>query len=382
MNEISILFILSFVIFASPYIATFLRIPILPTEIILGIAFKNLGLLGESELFKIVADIGFYYLMFLAGMGVDLKLFFKTQKSVLKTAFLYIASLYLLAIFSVYALGLSKIFVVVIPLMSVGILATLYKEYGKNQAWLNLAMSVGVIGELVSIGCLTLLSEYLKFGLSKELFINLAILVGFLLAFALFVKGLEVLFWWYPNLRKTLMPHFDKSEKDVRLSMAIFTFTIAIMMLLDLKIVLGAFIAGTILPTFFGHKKALPNKLSSFGFGLLVPIFFVYIGSTIDIKALFSYEILAITLLIVFLIVFTRTFMATLILRNFGRKSLLFGLSISMPFTLLIATATMGLKANFITQNLYYAMIFASILEVILCVILIKFIFDLKKNIK
>lgn len=76
MSEISIFLTLSFVIFASPYIAKFLRLPIAPTEIILGIIFKNIGILGESEILKLVAELGFYYLMFLAGTSVDLKLFF------------------------------------------------------------------------------------------------------------------------------------------------------------------------------------------------------------------------------------------------------------------------------------------------------------------
>ena len=54
MSEISIFLTLSFVIFASPYIAKFLRLPIAPTEIILGIIFKNIGILGESEILKLV----------------------------------------------------------------------------------------------------------------------------------------------------------------------------------------------------------------------------------------------------------------------------------------------------------------------------------------
>lgn len=377
MSEISIFLTLSFVIFASPYIAKFLRLPIAPTEIILGIIFKNIGILGESEILKLVAELGFYYLMFLAGTSVDLKLFFKQTRRNLIANLGFIFALYFGAFIGVFALNLSPIFIVVIPLMSVGLLSTLYKDYGLEQKWLNLAMEIGIIGELFSISCLTLLNAYLKFGISSDFFLNLAILGGFLCFITLFIRGLGILFWWRPQIKKILMPHFDKNEKDIRLSIAIFFLTIGVMMALNLEVVLGAFIAGTFLPTFFDHKKALPEKLSAFGYGFLIPIFFVFTGSTIDLGALLQTQILRQMLIITASIITLRVGIAWLIFRKNSAK---IGLAISMPFTLLIATATMGMEAKFIDLDLYYAMIFASILEVIICLSLIKFLTNLKKT--
>ena len=333
MSEISIFLTLSFVIFASPYIAKFLRLPIAPTEIILGIIFKNIGILGESEILKLVAELGFYYLMFLAGTSVDLKLFFKQTRRNLMANLGFIFALYFGAFIGVFALNLSPIFIVVIPLMSVGVLSTLYKDYGLEQKWLNLAMEIGIIGELFSISCLTLLNAYLKFGISSDFFLNLAILGGFLCFIALFIRGLGILFLWQPQIKKVL--------------------------------------------TFFDHKKALPEKLSAFGYGFLIPIFFVFTGSTIDLGALLQTQILRQMLIITASIITLRVGMAWLIFRKDSTK---IGLAISMPFTLLIATATMGLEAKFIDLDLYYAMIFASILEVIICLSLIKFLTNLKKT--
>ena len=124
-----------------------------------------MGFLPPNELFKDVADIGFYYLMFLAGTEVDLKIFINAKKGVLKNSTLFLGLLYIFSIIAVYTFGLSELFIVIIPVMSVGILSTLYKEYGKNENWLNLAMLVGVIGEVLSIALLTLLNAYTKYGL-------------------------------------------------------------------------------------------------------------------------------------------------------------------------------------------------------------------------
>ena len=84
MQAVLILLALSFVIFASPYISALIRVPISATEIILGILLGTLGFLPPNELFKDVADIGFYYLMFLAGTEVDLKIFINAKKVFLK----------------------------------------------------------------------------------------------------------------------------------------------------------------------------------------------------------------------------------------------------------------------------------------------------------
>ncbi|WP_256637960.1 cation:proton antiporter domain-containing protein [Campylobacter ureolyticus] len=149
-----------------------------------------------------MADIGFYYLMFLAGTEVDLKIFINAKKGVLKNSSLFLGLLYIFSIIAVYTFGLSELFIVIIPVMSVGILSILYKEYGKNENWLNLAMLVGVIGEVLSIALLTLLNAYTKYGLDIKLFVNLGALAGFLIVTTLIFRWLDVLFWWYPNLKK------------------------------------------------------------------------------------------------------------------------------------------------------------------------------------
>ena len=48
MNEIYVLIALSFLIFASPFLASLARIPLSPMEIMLGIIAANLGLLPPS----------------------------------------------------------------------------------------------------------------------------------------------------------------------------------------------------------------------------------------------------------------------------------------------------------------------------------------------
>ena len=372
-DGLSILIVLALIVFSSPYFSKFLRIPIAPVEIILGALAGYLGLIGHNEMFKIVSEVGFFYLMFLAGTEVDLKIFFTTDKKILKLGLLYIAILYALSAFTTFAFNIDKLFILIIPLMSVGMIFTLFKEYGKDKDWLNLGMLVGSIGEVVSIAALTFVGAYMKFGAGSELALTTLYLGGFLALSAGAFKALNVLFWWYPQLRVILMPHYDNAEKDIRLCMALFFSIIALMLYLNLEIAFGAFVAGTFIATFFDHKKDLPHKLASFGFGFLVPTFFVHIGSTFKLNAIFIDGVVRDALLIVTVMTLFRAVSASVFLNLLGfRKTLLYALSHSMPLTLLIAVATIAYKSGGINENFYFSFILASLTQAIIVTICIK----------
>ncbi|MFW5607177.1 MAG: cation:proton antiporter [Campylobacter hyointestinalis] len=382
-NELSILLVLAFIIFISPYFSKISKIPIAPIEIILGILFGFFGFIPQSELFRIVAEVGFFYLMFLAGTEIDLKSFFKIEKSAIKLVLSYIAILYILAGLLSILISPAFLVVIVVPLMSVGILSTLFKEYGKNEPWLNLAMITGSIGEVISIVIITMVGAYVEFGDNAQFYNSIYYFILFMVLCVLGFKGLEVLFWWYPNLKVLLMPHYDKDEKDIRLSMALFFATVAVMIYLNLEIAFGAFIAGSFIATFFDHKKDLPHKLGSFGFGFLVPTFFVYIGSTVDLKSVFIPGVLSNAFLMLVFMTVIRVASSVIFLKRLGSfDSLLFGLSLSMPLTLLIATATIAYNAGNISQELYFSFILASLFEAIVALTMIKFIFFLKSRLK
>ena len=372
-DGLSILIVLALIVFSSPYFSKILRIPIAPVEIILGALAGYLGLIGHNEMFKIVSEVGFFYLMFLAGTEVDLKIFFTTDKKILKFGLLYIAILYALSAFTTFAFNIDKLFILIIPLMSVGMIFTLFKEYGKDKDWLNLGMLVGSIGEVVSIAALTFVGAYMKFGAGSELALTTLYLGGFLALSAGAFKALNVLFWWYPQLRVILMPHYDNAEKDIRLCMALFFSIIALMLYLNLEIAFGAFVAGTFIATFFDHKKDLPHKLASFGFGFLVPTFFVHIGSTFKLNAIFIDGVVRDALLIVTVMTLFRAVSASVFLNLIGfRKTLLYALSHSMPLTLLIAVATIAYKSGGINENFYFSFILASLTQAIIVTICIK----------
>lgn len=377
-DNVVLILTISLIIIFSPFFARLLKLPTTPVEIILGSIFGYIGFLHEEHLFEIVAELGFLYLMFIAGTEINLKNTLKTPPKMIKKVILYLAILYAFSISLSIYLELGKIFMVLLPLISVGLVATLSKEYGRTP-WLTLSMTAGGIGEVVSIGILTLTSAALQSGFGLELFKSIFALILFLLFMFLLFRAMQLMFWWFPEVSTSLMPLEDNQEQDIRLSMGIFFLLVGAMLYLNLELAFGAFLAGIFIPTFFEHKDELPEKLSSYGFGFLIPIFFIHIGSSFHLDALSMDGLIYKSILITLAMVIMRVVASLVFIKELGAvDSILMGLSHSMPLTLLIAMATLAYHANSIDELHYYAFILASLFQVISVMIVIKLINNYK----
>ncbi len=365
--------ILSGLLVITPFLSKVSRLPVTVVEILAGVAIS--GIVPKSELFGILAEVGFLYLMFLAGLEVHLKDLSKLSATLIKKGYFYHFLIYFLSVLLVLVLGLPYFFMLALPLISIGIIITLTKEYEKDTPWLDFSIQLGVMGELISIVALTFAAAALKFGLSFDFVKIMLTLLIVLLISVLGFKFFKVVFWWFPEIKMYLMPYSDNKDQDLRLSFAFFFIIVSIMMSLDLELVLGAFMAGIIVNTFFEHKKELPEKLSYFGFGLLVPLFFIHIGTTIKYEMLLSKGLWSVVFLFIALSVLIRFLSALVFIKEFSLKNVvLFSLSQSMPLTLVIAAASVAFSVHSIDEFHYISLVMASVVGVILNSLLIKFI--------
>ncbi len=380
MTNATILAILaiSLVLVLSPHLSRLFRLPTAPIEIMLGSILAIFSIIDTQESnFSLVAHVGFLYLMFLAGLEVNLKTIFKMPKLYVIKSIYFLIIMWILAILFGLMFNLNPVLIGVLPLISIGILATLSKEYGKEVRWIKLAFLVGTIGEVLSIVALTIFEASTTVDTTKELFAKLLLLMIFLVAIILLYKLFKILFWWYPELKTILMPSskiIDGRYQDLRLAMGVFFIMIAIMLKLHLEVAFGAFIAGVFISTFFHHKKELEEKMASFGFGFLVPIFFIHVGASFDLRNILISDILITTAMLLGLMFGIRLIAATFTLSFITEKrdALLIVFSLSMPLTLMIAVATLAKEHNTIQVFDYYAVILASLLEVIISMVVIK----------
>lgn len=379
-EEILIIISISLIIFISPLVSKILKLPTITIEITLGAIAAYFAFIVEHSILELVAELGFLYLMFLAGLEVDLKKIVNISSTLLKKSLFYNVILFSLATFITFYFNLGYIFIVILPLISIGLLAALKKEYGEVE-WINMSITVGLIGEIVSIFALTTVSAALEFGINFAFYKTMVLFVIFLISMLFVYKLFHNLIWWYPEIKAVLMPEVDHQEQDIRVSMAIFFLMITVMMYLHLEVAFGAFIAGTFITTFFEeHNKQLPHKLEHFGFGWLVPIFFIYVGSSFELESIFQDGLIVKALLISGTMVLIRLIASLLFIKEIGwNKFFMVGLSHSMPLTLLIAVATLAYHNHSITQFYFYAFILAAIIEVLVVMIAIRLLSHLIK---
>jgi Kef-type K+ transport system membrane component KefB len=372
-DGIRLILILSALIWIGPYVARALRLPIPAVEIMLGSVIAYVGLIEPNNYFDLIAQVGFLYLMFLAGMEVNLKEILKTPQEIIQKSMIFLTLMSIFALAMGFILGLNIIVIISMPLISIGLLAALSKTYGKDTSWIQLAFIVGVLGEVGSIAILTIFAAGSTTGFSMELFVKIGYLILFITVIYLLYRMLHLLFWWFPEIKGVLLPKEDTSSQDIRLSMALFFILVAVMLALELKLALGAFIAGIAIASFFHHEEELEEKISSLGFGFLVPLFFIHVGASFDIDALFIEGVVSGAVLITGVMILSRIFGA-FVLRGISgsQDALLVALSLSMPLTLLVAVATIGYNYHLLDELTYYQLILASIFEIFVAMTTIK----------
>ena len=385
-NSIEAILAVSLVLVLSPHFSRLLQLPTAPIEIILGslLAFFDVISIKDHN-FSLLSDVGFLYLMFLAGLEVNLKSIFKMPRLYIIQSMYFLLIMWVLAFIFGMIFNLATFLILVLPLISIGILATLSKEYGKELHWIKMSFLVGTLGEVLSIVVLTIFEAHSTVSSTEDFIAKIMLLIIFLSAIVILYLLFKRIFWWYPELKTILMPSsktIDGRYQDLRLAIGIFFIMIAIMMQLNLEVAFGAFIAGVFISTFFHHKKELEEKMNSFGFGFLVPIFFIHVGASLDLKniSVFGYDILMPTLLLLLLMFFIRFVSAlTLSFITEKRQVILITFALSMPLTLMIAVATIAKLHRGINEVNYYAVILASILEVIISMLVIKVLMQKKK---
>ena len=377
-QEIGAILAVSLILVLSPHISRLLKLPTAPIEILLGSLLALLGVIQISNHnFSLLAHVGFLYLMFLAGLEVNLKNIFKMPRLYIFQSFYFLVILWILAVILGLLFGLNPILIIILPLISIGVLATLSKEYGKEARWIKIAFLVGTLGEVLSIIALTIFEAHSNVDSLVELLPKMVLLIGFLGGIWALYIVFRTIFWWYPELKTTLMPSsktIDGKYQDLRLAMGIFFIMISIMLKLELEVAFGAFIAGVFIATFFHHNKELEERMSSFGFGFLVPIFFIYVGASFDLGHVIYPEVWLTTIILLFIMFSIRLIAAfTLSFIAEKRQALLIAFALSMPLTLMIAIATIANEHNgMINVFEYNAVILASLLEVIISMIVIK----------
>jgi len=323
------------------------RIPAAVGEILFGIliAEHGLGLIIRSDFTQFLGQFGFAFLMFLAGMEIDFTRVERLGRKGIAITFMAASSVFLLALGVVLLFDQPLFYVLVLGAMSLGIVLVALRDTGLGQSRLGqITLIVGSLGEFITIILLTLTDLTTVHGIGIDLAWGVGkLLAVFLIAYSLLLT-LRILIWWFPETFARVVHSEDSSEIGIRLSFALMLGFIAVSIFMGVEMILGAFIAGALMSFVFRQKEAMEEKLSSFGFGFFVPIFFIEVGIGFNVAEVlqgsFVEELLF--LLIAGTLVRVVPMFLLPMLRLKLKESLASGIILSAPLTLLVAISHVG----------------------------------------
>ena len=371
------LLIVAVVAFAAPLVLALTparRLPAIVLEIVAGIVLgpSVLGWVKIDLPISILSVLGLAFLLFLAGLEVELERLRGRLLMYVGLAFLLSFGLALLAGYGLYVAGqvLSPLLIAIILVATgLGVVIPVLKDAGEsNSDFGQLVIAGAMFAEFGSIILLSLFFSREATGTATKL----VLLGGFALlaaGFAFVVLRLER----STRIAAVLLRLQDTTAQiRVRGAFMLLVAFVALASVLGLETILGAFVAGVILrlvdrDRMMTHPE-FRQKLEAIGFGVFIPVFFVASGIQFDLAALFSSPatILRVPIFLVALLL-VRGVPALLYRPLVGsRRSVVAGLLQATSLTFIVAATQIGMQLGLITKATGAALIGAGLLSVLL----------------
>ncbi len=378
-EEAVLLLVISVGAFIIPFISRKLMLPSAVGEILFGLVI-GVFFSRTEETFTIIhflGSLGFLILMYLAGLEINFEKIKITPK---RNLIIYLISILIIIILSfllVMYTNQPKINILIYLTIAIGLLYPVLKD--SNLIKTDFAQSsliIGSIGEVVSLIFISGFFMYFKYGFSKETFIHLFEIYLFFFIAYITLKIFQLYAWWNPEKAHKLIKTDDPTETAVRANFANMFIFVALASLLGLEYIIGAFFGGMLFAMVFKKRHEIQEKISSFGYGFLIPVFFIEVGLRFDLFQLLKKDTVIGACLITITILLIR-FVAAIPLPLAGfsiKETLAFPFALSMPLTLLVAIATLGLETEVIDEEYASMIILASLISGTIYPWLFKFI--------
>ncbi len=290
-SPVLIFSLILFIILLAPILLKKIKVPGIIGLIIAGIIIGPQGLdIIEQDKIEIFSTIGLLYIMFIAGLDLDLNQFKANRnKSLLFGLFTFMIPLVIGFPVCYYLLSIGDPhFDFDASLLTASMFAThtlvTYPIVGKIGVAKNKAVAVTVGATILTdTAVLILLAVILGShagGLSPEFWIRLSISVVLFSAFMFLV---------IPRIAKWFFEKFS-SEKHSH-----YIFVLAVVFLAGflaemtgLEAIIGAFFAGLALNKLIPTSSTLMNRIEFFGNSLFIPFFMISVGMIVDLSVITS----------------------------------------------------------------------------------------------
>ena len=358
-----------FVILAIPMLFSRLRIPGIIGLILSGMILGPSGfnILASKGSIELLGTVGLMYLMFLAGLELDMHTFAKSRnKSLIFGGLTFIVPLTIGYFVCIWILGFNQIASLLIASMFSTHTLISYPIVSRFRITKLEVVGV-VIGGTIITDTLVLLLLVVITALTKgNLTLSFwAILTFKTLAFLGFIIYVFPLIgrWFFRNITGEPI-----SQYVFVITMLFFAGSLA--RLVGIEPIIGAFLAGITFNRQIPRSSTLMNRIEFIGNSLFIPFFLIYVGMFIDLKAFVSgWEALKDAVILISIALLTKWLAAFIAQKLFlykkAHRTLLFGLS-SSHAAATIAVILIGFQMGIIDINVLNAII---ILILVTCMV-------------
>ncbi len=363
MDEISQFALVAGLVVVAPYLAMRLTLPAILGEILAGLLVGPyaLGLVEISGWVATLGELGLLFLMFLAGLEIKSKLI---QKNLFATAAIGaaifavpFASAYLFA--GLFLEGTAVLIIAAaISATSISIIFPLTKELGISKKPLgNIMLGAAMICDILSLIALSYATNAIG-GNGAAAILKILLVVA-----ALFVISARYSGKFIRRIGKSRM-----IEIETRIILFLILLFSIISESIGVHAIITAFFFGLAISLFTPSTKKLEEKLNPLGHGLLVPLFFIYVGMKTNLLEIVgSGHALLFTAGLITVALASKTAsgnLMSLAFRETKKFSMGIGLLLSANIAVGIAAAEMGLKLGILGSETYSAIIVTALFSV------------------
>ena len=330
-DPIWIFFLVLIIILFAPMILGRLRIPHIIGMILAGVVVGKYGfnILERDSSFELFGKVGLYYIMFLAGLEMDMDDFKKNRtKGLIFGMFTFLIPMGLGIWSSMSMLNYGFLTSVLLASMYAShtlIAYPIISRYGLSR---QRTVSITIGGTAVTV-VLALMVLAVIGGMYKGEDVG-GLFWVLLVAKVVLLFGLII--FLMPRISRWFFRTYEDAVMQFIFVLAMVFLGGGLMELVGMEGILGAFLAGLVLNRFVPHVSPLMNRLEFVGNALFIPYFLIGVGMIIDVRCLFTEgEALKVAVVMTVVATFSKWLAAWITQKIYGMKkvegSLIFGLS-------------------------------------------------------
>lgn len=279
-------FVVLAIILIAPIVMGKLRIPHIAGMVLAGMLVGPYGLniLAKDGSFDLFAHVGLIYLMFLAGLEMNMGNFRKNRVGTFTLGILaFVIPMVMGIVVNTTVLRYGWLTSILLASMYAShtlIAYPIISRYGlSGQRSVTIAVGATAITDTLTLLVLAMVGGYFKGDITGEFWLML------------FLKVAAVFFaiiYFFPRVTRYFFRHYEDNVNQFIFVLAL-TFLGAIMMeLIGMEGLLGAFLVGLVINRYVPNVSPLMNHLEFVGNALFIPYFLIGVGMLVNVDLLFG----------------------------------------------------------------------------------------------